>query len=82
VELETEPPRDFMRDYVDAINIDMAELEDRIERLEECEKARNIYSDIFKDRDETSPEEDHETSDLSKFFDIDESIKLEDIING
>jgi HK97 family phage prohead protease len=72
VELETEPPRDFMRDYVDAINIDMAELEDRIERLEECEKARNIYSDIFKDRDETSPEEDHETSDLSKFFDIDE----------
>ena len=55
---------------------------DRLEkRVKQLEDERNIYKGIFKDRDETSLDDNHETSDLETIFDDPKETTLEEFIN-
>lgn len=52
-----------------------------LDRIETLENERNIYKDIFKDRDETSPDEEDETSPLDDLFNIPDKITIKELLN-
>ena len=56
------------------------ELEQRVKALEDD---KNIYRNIFKDRDETSPKDEPETRDeFEKFFDVEDTITIKELLDG
>lgn len=59
----------------------MAVIEELSKRVKALENDKNIYRDLFKDRDEPSPDDEPETRDeLEKFFDIPETMTLEEML--
>ena len=78
-------PAAMRRDYEteDAeVDLDIGvKLDMLLDRIETMENERNIYKDIFKDRDEISPDEEDETSPLDDLFVIPDKITLKELLN-